>query len=79
MNFKKIILFFFVVLAWIVGATQPVNADLLDEKYQLINGSVDYLQATSLISLDSVLKPEIQKKFSKLQNQGVIYLGYEPY
>lgn len=79
MGIKKIKLFFFFVFAWIVGAAQPVNADLSGEKYQMINGSVDYLQTNSLIPIDSVLKPESQKRFKRLGNKGIIYSGYEPY
>jgi signal transduction histidine kinase len=45
----------------------------------MINDVTDYLSTTSLIPLDSVLRPEIQKKFERLPDRGVIFLGYDPH
>ena len=80
MDLKKIILFIPFIFMLLKCYSQPVNVETLNGKnYKLINGATDYLSASSLISLDSVRQPAIQKKFIRLQNEGVIFLGYDPH
>lgn len=80
MGLKKIILFIPFIFVFLKCYSQPVNVEMLNgEKYKLINGATDYLPAGSLISLDSVRQPGIQKKFIRLRNEGVIFLGYDPH
>ena len=79
MNCKTFILFISFVLLFFISGSQPVNLNFSEKKYNIITGGTDYLQTTSLISLDSVFHPETQKKFRRLENKDVIFLGYDPY
>ncbi|MGN6401163.1 MAG: 7TMR-DISMED2 domain-containing protein, partial [Flavisolibacter sp.] len=47
--------------------------------YRFINKNTEVLQASSLISLDSVLNLSVQQKFEPLKNDKVLFKGYDPY
>lgn len=79
MTRQKIILLFLFLLTYFAGIAQPVTTDFSAKEYKMINGFIDYLQVSSLIPLDSVLLPGYQKKFIRLKNEPVIFLGYTPY
>lgn len=80
MPVRTIFLFAFFFCAVFSCLSQPVNVNNLSPKgYKMINGFTDYFQARSLISLDSIAAPELQGKFRRLKNQGVIFLGYDPH
>jgi signal transduction histidine kinase len=65
----------------LLGKSQVVNIARLssDSGYWFINKNSEVLQASSLISLDSVLSPSAQQKFEPLKNDKVLFKGYDPY
>ena len=50
-----------------------------DPGYIFFNGKAEYLKSSSIISLDSVLKPVSQKRFLHFPDKAVIFHGYDPY
>lgn len=80
MGMGKIILFIVLIFQAAICNAQPVDINALNSTdYKTLNGLTDFLRADSLISLDSVIQPRVQKKFERLENTGVIFLGYDPH
>lgn len=47
--------------------------------YIFFNGQAERLKNSSIITLDSVLKPSSQKRFQRFPDRTVIFHGYDPY
>ena len=80
MGVKRIILLIVLIFLAAICNAQPVDVHAVNSTaYKTLNSSTAYLRTDSLISLDSVIQPGIQKRFEPLEHKAVIFLGYDPH
>lgn len=79
LHFRSLLLFFLFITSRCYSQSIDVAATTKNPHYLFLNKYTDVLQATSFISLDSVLSRSSQQKFKPLKNDKVLFKGYDPY
>ena len=80
MHWRKLVISIIFYTCFSDVSAQVVDIGNLDQEpgYIFFNGSTYALRNSSVISLDSVLQPASQQRFTPLPSQAVIFHGFDP-